>query len=302
VYCKDNLHSGNLVPHREAAIRDRSSFRLIGALVICLMMAPPPVSATDLRPEAARGFDQYVRLTEQRMRGELAPGGAFLWVDGLPEPRRSETYARLQRGEVISERLRTADPSASSSTPGAMIHHWVGTVFIPGATLAQVLAIVEDYDRHSEYYKPDVERSKSVEHAGDNFKVFYRLRKKKIITIVLDTDYDVHRHSLGAARAYSDSYSTRIAQVERPGEADETELPAGKDEGFLWRLNSYWRYFDSGRGVYVQCEAISLTRDIPSGLNWLIAPFIESIPKESLEFTLQSTRSAVQRVGSRSEK
>jgi hypothetical protein len=49
--------------------------------------------------------------------------------------------------------------------------------------------------------------------------------------------------------------------------------------------------------VYVQCEAISLTRDIPAALNWIIAPFIESIPKESLEFTLQSTRSAVLRGG-----
>jgi hypothetical protein len=65
----------------------------------------------------------------------------------------------------------------------------------------------------------------------------------------------------------------------------------------MWRLNSYWRYFDSGRGVYVQCEAVSLTRDIPTALNWLVGPFIQSVPKESLEFTLQSTRSAVLRGG-----
>jgi hypothetical protein len=70
-------------------------------------------------------------------------------------------------------------------------------------------------------------------------------------------------------------------------------MPPGKDNGFLWRLNSYWRFFETGRGVYVQCEAVSLTRDIPTGLHWLIAPFIESIPKESLEFTLRSTRTAV---------
>ena len=231
------------------------------------------------------------------MQGELAPGGVFLWVDGLPEPRRGEAYARLQRGEVISARLQTADPSGHSSTPGALIHHWVGTVFIPGVSLAQVLAVVQDYDRHAEYYKPEVAQSKKVEHAGEDFKVHYRLRKKKIITIILDTDYDVHRHSLDAARAYSNSLSTRIAQVENAGEPDEHELPPGKDGGYLWRLNSYWRYFDSGRGVYVQCEAVSLTRDIPAGLNWLVGSFVESVPKESLEFTLQSTRSAVLRGG-----
>jgi hypothetical protein len=279
----------------EAAIRNRPLFRLQWALLICLMIAPSPASAVELRPEAAQGFGEYMRLTELRMQGELAPGGAFLWVDGLPEPQRGEAYAQLQRGEVISARLQTADPSGHASTPGALIHHWVGTVFIPGVSLSQVLAVVQNYDRHAEYYQPEVMQSKLVEHTGDDFKVHYRLRKKKIIIIILDTDYRVHRHSVDAARAYSNSISARIAQVENAGGPDERELPLGKDGGYLWRLNSYWRYFDSGRGVYVQCEAVSLTRDIPTGLNWLVGSFVQSVPKESLEFTLNSTRSAVLR-------
>jgi len=264
------------------------------------MVAPAPAGATELRPEAVHGFDQYVRLTESRMQGELATVGAFLWVDGLPEPSRSEADARLQHGEVISARLQTADPSGLSSTPGALIHHWVGTVFIPGVTLPQVLAVVQDYDHHAEYYKPDVVQSKEVEQIGSDFKVHYRLRKKKILTIILDADYDVHRHFLDATHAYSDSISTRIAQVENVGQPGERELPPGKDGGYLWRLNSYWRYFDSGRGVYVQCEAVSLTRDIPAGLNWLVGSFVQSVPRESLDFTLQSTRAAVLRGGSHS--
>jgi hypothetical protein len=290
--------SGNLPPHEEAPIRIRFPFRLRCALLICLIALPSPGGATELKPEAAQGFDQYVRLTETSMQAELAPGGVFLWIDGLPEPRRGDAYARLQRGEVISARMQTADPSGRSSTPGAIIHHWVGTIFIPGVSLSQVLTLVQDYDHHAEYYQPEVVQSKLVEHNGGDFKVRYRLRKKKIITIILDTDYDVHRHFLDPTRAYSNSYSTRIAQVENAGQADEHELPPGKDGGYMWRLNSYWRYYDSGRGVYVQCEAVSLTRDIPAGLSWLIAPFIESIPKESLEFTLQSTRSAILRGGS----
>lgn len=289
--------SGNLVGFKEAAIRNRLLFCLRWALVFCLMIAPSPVGATDLRPEAARGFDKYVCLTELRMQSELASGGAFLWIEGLPEPRRSEAYPQLQHGEVISARLQTDDPSGHSSTPGALIHHWVGTVFIPGASLSQVLAVVQNYNRHAEYYKPEVAQSKLVEHMGEDFKVHYRLRKKKIITIILDTDYKVHCHSIDAVRAYCNSISTRIAQVENAGEPDEHELPPGKDGGYLWRLNSYWRYFDSGRGVYVQCEAVSLTRDIPAGLNWLVGPFVESVPRESLEFTLNSTRSAVLRGG-----
>ncbi len=295
MYCKPERFSGILAPHGEAAIRNRFLFRLQWALMICSMVSPSPAGAAELRPEAAQGFDRYVTLTEHRMQGELGPNGVFLWVDALPEPRRSETYARLQRGEMIAARLQTADPSGQSFTPGALIHHWVGTIFIPGASLAQVLAVVQDYDHHAEYYKPEVAQSKMVEHIGDDYKVHYRLRKKKIITIILDTDYDVHRHSLDSARAYSNSLSTRISQVENAGGPDEHEMAPGKDGGYLWRLNSYWRYFDSGRGVYVQCEAISLTRDIPAGLNWLVGSFVESVPKESLEFTLQSTRAAVLR-------
>lgn len=265
------------------------------ALMAALIVAPPPAGASELKPEAVQGFDQYVHLTERRMQNELAPGGAFLWVDSLPEARRSEMYARLQRGEVISERLRTADSSGHSSTPGALIHHWVGTIFIPGVSLAQVLAVVQDYDRHADYYKPHVMQAKTVEHSGDDFKVHYRLREKKIITIFLDANYDVHHHVLDKTHAYSNSVSTRIAQIENPGEPNERELPPGNDGGYMWRLNSYWRYFDTGHGVYVQCEAISLSRDIPTGLNWLVGSFVESVPKESLEFTLQSTRSAASR-------
>ena len=265
--------------------------------MIGLIVAPAPVGATELKPEAVQGFEQYLRLTERRMQGELAPGGAFLWVDALAEPRRSETYAQLQRGEVISSRLQTPDPSGRSSTPGALIHHWVGTIFIPGASLRQALALVQDYDHHSEYYKPEVEKSKTIERAGDDFKVYLRLMQKKIITVVLDTEYSVHYRQLDATRAFSDSNSTRIAEVAHPGEANERLMPPGNDDGFLWRLNSYWRFSEANHGVYIQCEAISLTRDIPTGLNWLIAPFIESIPKESLEFTLHSTRSAVLRGG-----
>jgi hypothetical protein len=289
--------SGNLAPRMEAAIRNRIQFRLRWAFVIGLIVAPLPTSATELSTEAVQGFDQYVRLTERRMQGELGPGGVFLWIDGLPEPRRSDANARLQRGEVISARMQTSDPSGQSSTPGALIHHWVGTVFIPGASLRQALALVQDYDHHSEYYKPEVEKSKTIERAGDDFKVYLRLMQKKIITVVLDTEYSVHYHQLDATRAFSDSHSTRIAEVAHPGEANERLMLPGNDDGFLWRLNSYWRFSEANHGLYIQCEAISLTRDIPTGLNWLIAPFIESIPKESLEFTLQATRTAVLRGG-----
>jgi hypothetical protein len=279
----------------ETAIRYLTVSWIQIALLIFVSGMPSTAAATELKAEAAQGYARYVQLTEERMKSDLAPGGIFLWVDGLPEPERSNTHARLQRREVVTARLRTKDPSGKLRTPDALIHHWVGTVFIPGASLKQVLALLQDYDRHYVYYKPEVAQSKIVEHAGGEFKIHYRLVRKKIITVVLDTDYDVHYHAVDATHAYSESHATRIAEVEHSGKADEQEMPPGKDGGFLWRLDSYWRFVDTGRGVFVQCEAISLTRDIPTGLGWLIGPFVESIPKESLGFTLESTRDAVLR-------
>jgi hypothetical protein len=254
---------------------------------------PGPAKAAELKPEAVQGFDRYVQLTEQRMQTELQPGGAFLWMDGVSEARLRDACVRLQRGEVVTGRLETRDSAGHLRVPGALIHHWVGTVFIPGASLQQVLRLLEDYDRHAVYFSPEVEKSKTLEHSGDDFKVYFRLTRKKIVTVVLDTEYEVHYERLDATRVLSRSYSTRIAEVAHPGESSERQMPPGRDDGYLWRLYSYWRFFETGGGVYVQCEAVSLTRDIPTGLHWLIAPFIESIPKESLEFALRSTRAAV---------
>ena len=306
MYCKLESGSCNLSPNREAAIRNpvRNSVRkhgyvflswVLAQCALLAMLAPVPARAAELRPEAAQGYDQYIRLTELRMQGELPPGGVFLWIDRLPEAQSREMHARLERGEIVSEKLETLDPTGHSATPGALIHHWVGTVFIPGVKLAQVLAVTQDYDRHSDYYKPDVMQSKKVAQMGDEFKVHYRLHKKRIISIVLDADYDVHRYSLSPTQAYSHSVAVRVAQVENAGQSSEHELPPGKDGGYMWRLNSYWRYSEAGNGVYVQCEAVSMTRDIPAGLSWLVGSFVQSVPRESLDFTLRSTRAAVLR-------
>jgi hypothetical protein len=190
------------------------------------------------------------------------------------------------------DRLETLDRGRTIPVPRGMIHHWIGTTFIPGVTLAQTVAFLQDYDNQYKFYAPDVERSRLVARDGNNFKVFLRLRKK---IAILDTEYDVKYSWLSAHQATARSVSTRITEVENVGQKNESKRPVGDDNGFMWRLNSYWRFAERDGGTYVQLEAISLTRDIPVGLGWLIGPFISSIPKESLEFTLGRTRQALLR-------
>lgn len=262
------------------------------------ILIPVLAAAADAnpRPAANEAFDRYVALTEARINTEEA-SGLFLSIERLPESEHAELQRRLARGEVVIQKLKTEDHGREIAAPGGLIHHWVATAFIPGTTLQQVLALVQDYDHQQEFYSPDVQQSRLISHNGDDFHIFLRFRRAKVLTVVLDTEHDVHYNRIDSYRASSRSISTRIAEVVGAGHAGEHELPAGKDHGFLWRLNSYWRFYQVDGGVYVECEAISLTRDIPAGLGWLIGPFVESVPRESLLFTMTATRKALENHG-----
>jgi hypothetical protein len=180
-----------------------------------------------------------------------------------------------------------------------MVHHWVGLIFIPGVTLAKTLPIVQDYDRRAELYKPDVTASRTLAHNGDDFKMFLRLHQKKFTTVDFNTTYDVHWGSVDSTKVYSNSISTRIAEVKDPNKPDGDELPVGTGHGYLWRLNTYWRFEEKDGGVYLQCEALSLTRDMPTGLGWLLKPLVTSIPKASLNRALGQTRNVIQQESKR---
>lgn len=270
--------------------RVRTSFLILGSL----LAAQPDGADVELKRETLEAFLRYVQATEARINKELARPGAFLYIAGLPERRRTEAVERLKNGGLYIERLKTRDTSGGEiRASGGLIHHWIGVVFIPGVTLRQTLDLVQDYKHHRDIYKPEMVRSRLISRNGDDFKIYYRLRKKKVIAVTLNTEHDVHYTVIDSAHCHSRSYSTWVAEVENADKPDEREKPLGYDNGFLWRINSYWRFEERNGGVYVESESISLTRDIPFGLSWLIKSFIIDIPKESLSMTLGSTRSAL---------
>jgi len=271
---------------------------LLIALSLWQMSAPAAQAAEPalprLKTETREAFERYMGLTEARNEAELKRGTALLWVDGLPEAQRAEAYAGLKRGEVRMQKLEILENDKPVACPGGMIHHWTGVVFVPGAKLEDVLGVLEDYDRHSVYYAPDVERSKTESRDDDHFRVFLRFRRHKVITVVLNTEHEVQYLHDEPGRAHSRSSAVRIAEVENAGKSDEREKTPGDDGGFLWRMETWWRMEEHDGGVYVQSEVASLTRDIPTGLGWMIKPFVTGIPKETLTFTLEATRRAVE--------
>ncbi|HWB83692.1 MAG TPA: hypothetical protein VG675_06105 [Bryobacteraceae bacterium] len=251
------------------------------ALCAAVWFAATTAYPAGLQPQTAEAFDRYAKQTEQRLDARQS----FLWVDES-----SARAARVRKGEIVVEPLRG---SGQQAVPGGLIHDWVGTVFIPGVTLEKTIGLVQDYSHHKEYYRPEVADSRILSHDGNDFKIYLRLVKKKVITVVLDTEHEVHYYPIDATHWRSVSRSTKVAEVAGAGKPGEHELKSGEDHGFLWALNSYWRFEERGGGTWVECEAVSLTRAVPAGLSWIVDPVIRDLPRQSLANTLQETRSAL---------
>jgi hypothetical protein len=245
-----------------------------------------------IRAATIEAFGRYIINTEAENAASLRQG-PFLWVDGLAAPDKASAFSKLKNGEVVMRRLSTASDGENISVPGGLIHDWEGIVFIPGVKLDDVLRILQDYNHHSTFYAPDVERSRIESHNGDEYRVFLRFHRHYVVTVVLDSEHEVTYYHDSASKAHSRSSAIRIAQVGDPGGPKEKERSPGDDDGFLWRMETWWRFEERDGGVYVQNEVVTLTRDIPTGLGWLVGPFITNIPQETLDFTLQATRKAV---------
>lgn len=272
---------------------DALARRLMAVFLAAVLLFVLPLNAADLQAQAAQNYARYIALTQVQVDAELAQSGSYLWVERLPEARRTEALAQLRSGGVVIEKLETLDDGKPIAVPGGLIHHWIGTAFVPGATLAQTLAFMQDYDHKVEYFKPDIVRSKILSHEGDDYFVLLRFYQKKIITTVIDTDQEVHYHVVDKTHAWSRSSATRVQEVDNPGKSDERLEPEGHDRGFVWKLNTFWRFEEKDGGTYLECQAISLSRDIPTGLGWMVGSFVSSVPRESLTFTLTTARAAL---------
>ncbi len=262
-------------------------------LVLPLLLAPAwPEAAAELRPETIQAFDRFIEENDRRFARE-SQQGPFLWMEGQPEAKRKTLYEELHRGEVVVSRLGKHREDEALEVPGGLLHHWVGVVFVPGVTLRETLRLLQDYDHHDKTYAPEVLRSKLRKRDGEFFQAYLRFSRKKLITVVVDTEHDAWYQTLSATRATSRSRTMRINQVVNYGKADEHQKPVGEDDGYLWRLYTYWRMEERDGGTFVQCESVTLTRQIPWILRYIIGPFVNSIPREALTSSLGHTRSAL---------
>jgi hypothetical protein len=247
---------------------------------------PGPLRAIELQPSTVNAWDDYIRATALHMQARLDGRQPFLWIDDAPGQR-----ARLRRGEVL---VAPAAGSGTVTVPGGLIHHWVGAVFIPHATLDDLFAVVHDYDRFRQFYQPVVADSKVLACTGTQQR-FSMVWQHRILFVnaAVQGQYEARDTLLDAQRGYNIANTTQVREFEDYGQAGEHLLPPGVGNGFIWKLHSIARYEERDGGVYLELEAIALTRDIPSSLRWMVGPVVRRLSMNSLATTLRQTRDAV---------
>jgi hypothetical protein len=259
-------------------------FFLLGLVALA---AAPACAKAEPTSEAIAAFNAYVKTVESRLAQQHQSRQTFL------EPALTvQNEKRLQQGELLIEPIT---PVTGSTLPGALLHDWRGTAFAPGATVSDFERLMKNINAYPQYFSPQVLQAKLLTQQGDRLQAFMRVRQHHVITVVMDTTYDITFGRLDAQHGYSLSRSTKISEVASPGTAGEHTVPPNEEHGFLWRQNTYWTYEEGDGGLYMQIESVSLSRSVPTGLNWIVQPFIEKIPRESLEFTLRSTCNALRK-------
>ena len=264
-------------------------FRIICWAILAGILLPASITglaAAELKKETIDEFNRYITVAEERI-SRHHDAEHFLWSDELPQPQRES----LLHGEIVME---GAHNNGTIEIKNGLIHDWWGAVFIPAATLDKTVNVVQDYPRHNIIYKPEIAAARILSRRGSDFKIYLRIVKSKFfVSVVLNSEHEIHFVQLDPTRIYCRSYSTRISEVSDPGKSTEHELPVGKDRGLLWRMNGYWFFEERDGGVYVESEAVSLSRDIPFGMGNVLGPILRSVPAESLRNSLDKTRRAV---------
>jgi hypothetical protein len=191
-------------------------------------------------------------------------------------------------------------PHGTQTVPSGLIHHWIGGVFVPGATIGSLSAVVRDYSKYKDIYKPVVVDSKVLGCTDDDqrFSMLW-LHKVLFITAAIQSEYVAHDIRLDRRRGYNVADTVRVQEVEHYGRPEESLLAPGTGNGYIWRLHTMARYQERDGGVYLELEAIALTRAIPASVRWFVNPVVNHLSINSLTTTLQQTREAVKAINVR---
>jgi hypothetical protein len=228
------------------------------ALMVCLLF-PGGLCAQRLKPETVQAYDCYVQAAEGRIGAHKA----------LPA--------------AEGEKVRTIEANGPNphKLPGGQLYDWIGAIFIPGTTLERLIPMLQDYAHRARYFPETISDSKLLCLSGsDHFQYSMRMKEPAI----LDVTSDVVWESVDAEHRRCRSVSTHVAEV-------------GKDHGYLRRLNSYWQFTETGKGVLVEAETITLSDEFGSVTRMLGSALMGINPEKSLKHSLTSMRESALKPG-----
>jgi hypothetical protein len=253
---------------------------------VILLLSCTAAQGAGLEPATLRAWEEYTRSATSQMAQRTNPGAPCLWMD-----ERSDRRARVRAGEVI---VSPVGPQVPKHIASGLIHDWVGTVFVRQVTLDTVLAVVGDYSRYKEFYAPAVVESKAIASGDGRDRFSMRLMNKSFfLTTAFDADYESCYVRLDSQHGYAVSRTTRVQEVEQYGSPSQHALPEGEGGGIIWRLFSITRFLERDGGVYIEIEAIGLSRDIPASMRWLVEPIVRRVSRNSIATCLRQTEMAV---------
>jgi len=260
------------------------------ARIVALGVALSVAQAASLKPEAAKAWQDYVESANVGLRERANPPAAFLQIDATPA-----IAAKVHSGQII---VSPAAAHIPKKVPSGLIHDWIGTAFLAKTTINDVMAILRDYPKYTEVYTPHVLESKviSTGETVDRFSVVL-INKSVLSKTALDCDYETTYVRVDGRRMYSITQARRIQEIADYGTARQHTLPEGEGSGLIWRLYSVSRFEEREDGLYIETEAMALSRDIPSALRLLVEPIVRRVSREALETALRQTANAARASG-----
>src|SRR5450755_388742 len=252
------------------------------ALALVAILPAALARSAELKPATLHAWNEYLRES----RAPADTGNAILWIDESADRR-----ARFQHGEVL---VAPVIERGTQNVSDGLIHDWIGGVFIPGASVQDLRAVLDNYDRYKEIYRPVVTDSKAIPCDGvdQSFSMIWK-RHVMFVTAAMQARYLAHEATIDQRHGYSIVDAIEIQQIEDYGHRNERALPPDTGNGFIWRIRSIVNYEERDGGVYLQIEAIALTRGIPSSIEWMVRPVVGRLSIDSLTATLGQTRDAV---------
>jgi len=267
--------------------RRRGTFRFVSRLscFLCIagvLIAARSTAAAELEARTLAAYERHLTAVSEAFTRRT---GSTTFLD-MDTP---EALARMRKGEIL---LAPGTGDGITDIPNGLIHHWRAAAFIPSVTLERLLMVAQDYSGYADMFTW-VTASQLVDRQGDRFRSFFRVRRRSgVVTGVIDVWMVTDYRRIESDRAVSTAAAECVRQVEHAGEPSEKRLRPGTGSGYIWRADALSKYLARDGGVYVELDALGLSRGYPPLLGWVVEPVARRLGRESAAESVNQLRAA----------